>query len=102
MSISLRQTLAQLATHTHGYYDPAFGLATYQDFLSSRVNMRICSCHSGTLTSRHRVLFPPDRRITPSWNMPGDVAAFGVEFGGFESLGDQGSGTGFSPKQRSS
>jgi len=34
MAISLRQTLAQLATHTHGYYDPAFGLATYQDFLS--------------------------------------------------------------------
>lgn len=34
MSISLRQTLAQLATHTHGYDAPAFGLATYQDFLS--------------------------------------------------------------------
>lgn len=34
MSISLRQTLAQLATHTHGYDPPAFGLATYQDFLS--------------------------------------------------------------------
>jgi hypothetical protein len=34
MSISLRQTLAQLASHTHGYAPPAFGLATYQDFLS--------------------------------------------------------------------
>jgi len=34
MAISLRQTLAQLATHTHGYDAPSFGLATYQDFLS--------------------------------------------------------------------
>jgi|HubBroStandDraft_4_1064222.scaffolds.fasta_scaffold361490_1 hypothetical protein len=34
MSISLRQTLAQLASHTHPYYPPAFGLATYQDFMS--------------------------------------------------------------------
>jgi hypothetical protein len=34
MSISLRQTLAQLAGHTHAYDGPSFGLATYQDFLS--------------------------------------------------------------------
>jgi hypothetical protein len=34
MSISLRQTLAQLASHTHQYDAPSFGLATYQDFLS--------------------------------------------------------------------
>jgi hypothetical protein len=35
MSISLRQTLTQLAGHTHQYTAPAFnGLATYQDFLS--------------------------------------------------------------------
>jgi hypothetical protein len=34
MSISLRQTLAQLASHTHQYDAPSFGMATYQDFLS--------------------------------------------------------------------
>jgi len=34
MSISLRQTLTQLASHTHQYDPPSFGLATYQDFLS--------------------------------------------------------------------
>jgi len=34
MSISLRQTLAQLASHTHGYDAPSFSLASYQDFLS--------------------------------------------------------------------
>jgi hypothetical protein len=34
MSISLRQTLAQLAAHTHSYDPPAFGLANYQSFLS--------------------------------------------------------------------
>lgn len=34
MSISLRQTLAQLAGHTHGYDAPSFNLATYQDFLT--------------------------------------------------------------------
>jgi hypothetical protein len=34
MSISLRQTLAQLATHTHQYDAPSFSVATYQDFLS--------------------------------------------------------------------
>ena len=33
MSISLRQTLAQLAAHTHSYDSPHFGLATYQAFL---------------------------------------------------------------------
>ena len=34
MSISLRQTLAQLAGHTHQYDAPSFSLAAYQDFLS--------------------------------------------------------------------
>jgi hypothetical protein len=34
MAISLRQTLAQLATHTHTYDSPSYGLAAYQDFLS--------------------------------------------------------------------
>ncbi len=34
MSISLRQTLAQLAAHTHSYDPPSFSLASYQDFLS--------------------------------------------------------------------
>ncbi len=34
MSISLRQTLTQLASHTHLYDAPSFGLATYQAFLS--------------------------------------------------------------------
>ena len=34
MSISLRQTLTQLASHTHGFDPPSFGLATYQDFPS--------------------------------------------------------------------
>jgi hypothetical protein len=34
MAISLRQTLAQLATHTHGFDPPSFGMATYQAFLS--------------------------------------------------------------------
>jgi hypothetical protein len=34
MAISLRQTLTQLASHTHGYDAPSFGLATYQSFLS--------------------------------------------------------------------
>ena len=34
MAISLRQTLAQLATHTHKYDAPSFGMATYQSFLS--------------------------------------------------------------------
>jgi hypothetical protein len=34
MSISLRQTLAQLASHTHAYDGPSFGLASYQSFLS--------------------------------------------------------------------
>ncbi|MGA7342614.1 MAG: hypothetical protein WBE72_08020 [Terracidiphilus sp.] len=34
MSISLRQTLAQLATHTHAYDGPALGLINYQSFLS--------------------------------------------------------------------
>jgi hypothetical protein len=35
MSISLRQTLAQLAAHTHQYSTPAYdGEATYQSFLS--------------------------------------------------------------------
>jgi hypothetical protein len=34
MSISLRQTLTQLASHTHQYDAPSFGMATYQSFLS--------------------------------------------------------------------
>lgn len=34
MSISLRQTLTQLASHTHLYDGPSFGLAAYQSFLS--------------------------------------------------------------------
>ena len=34
MAISLRQTLTQLASHTHGYDLPSYGLATYQSFLS--------------------------------------------------------------------
>lgn len=34
MAISLRQTLAQLATHTHTYDAPSFNLAAYQNFLS--------------------------------------------------------------------
>lgn len=34
MAISLRQTLTQLATHTHTYALPLFHEATYQNFLS--------------------------------------------------------------------
>ena len=34
MAISLRQTLTQLASHTHAYDAPSFGLASYQSFLS--------------------------------------------------------------------
>ena len=34
MAISLRQTLNQLANHTHAYDAPSFGLASYQSFLS--------------------------------------------------------------------
>ncbi len=34
MAISLRQTLTQLASHTHSYDAPSFGLASYQSFLS--------------------------------------------------------------------
>jgi hypothetical protein len=34
MAISLRQTLTQLAAHTHSYDAPSFSEASYQSFLT--------------------------------------------------------------------